>query len=123
MELRLTRGSVHAADDVAEVHPQLPEDANLGDLVDWILGHHYLPTAGLGGTWLLSLGASLGGRPATITGRPVAAISWWTYEPPEVAFILPRDTPVAGSSWADLRHGGPGGAQEVAERWGARPSD
>jgi len=122
--MRLTRDSVHAGDDVDaphEVRPELPADADLADLADWILAHHYLPTAGLGGTWVLFLGARRGGRAAAVPGRPAAAISWWTHEPPEVAFILPPDTPVAGYQWADLRHGHRGGAQEVAQRWSPTP--
>ncbi|HEY9350786.1 MAG TPA: hypothetical protein VIP75_08835 [Acidothermales bacterium] len=123
MELMLTRDSVHAADDVDaphEVRPELAEDADLGDLVDWILRRHYLPLAG-GGTWVLFLGARRGGRAAAIPGRPAAVISSSKHQPPEVAFILEADSPVAGHWWAVLAHGYRGGAQEVAQRWIWRP--
>ena len=121
--MELTRDSLHAADDVDaphEVRPELAEAAVLGDLVDWILRHHYLPLTG-SGTWVLCLGARRGGRAAAIPGRPAAAISREKDEPTEVAFILPANSPVAGYWWADLVHGYRGSAQEVAERWVTRP--
>jgi hypothetical protein len=96
-------------------------DADLGDLTTWIVDHRYLPTSGLGGTWVRFHGARREARAPADDRSPAAAVSWWTYEPPEVAFILSPNTPIAGWSWADLTHGHRGGAREVAVRWGAPP--